>query len=102
MLATNLNVSKSSLADFCRSHSIRRLAFFGSVVRDDFGPESDVDCLVEFREGHHPGWSIVELEAEFSKLVGGRKVQFVNPKYLNRHMRDRILTEAEEQYVGEG
>jgi uncharacterized protein len=101
MLTANLPISQDDVAAFCRKHHIRRFAFFGSVVRDDFGPESDVDCLVEFQEGHHPGWYIVDLEEEFSRLVGGREVQFVNPKYLNRHLRERILAEAEERY-GEG
>jgi uncharacterized protein len=101
MLTANLPISQDDVAAFCRKHHIRRFAFFGSVVRDDFGPESDVDCLVEFQEGHHPGWYIVDLEEEFSRLVGGREVQFVNPKYLNRHLKERILAEAEERY-GEG
>jgi uncharacterized protein len=101
MLTANLPISQDDVAAFCRKHHIRRFAFFGPVVRDDFGPESDVDCLVEFQEGHHPGWYIVDLEEEFSRLVGGREVQFVNPKYLNRHLRERILAEAEERY-GEG
>ena len=102
MQTTHLTISDSDLAAFCRKHHIHRLAFFGSVVRDDFGPESDVDCLVEFAEGHHPGWHIIDIEEEFSALVGGREVQFVNPKYLNRHLKDRILIEAEEQYASEG
>jgi len=100
MLATNLAISKDDIAAFCRKQYIRRLALFGSVVRDDVGLESDVDCLVEFTDGHHPGWHIIDLEQEFSELVGGREVQFVNPKSLNRHLEDRILAEAEEQYVG--
>ncbi len=99
MLMTNLAISKEDVAAFCRKHHICRLAFFGSVVRDDFGPDSDVDCLVEFAAGHHPGWHIIDLEQEFSLLVGGRVVQFVNPKYLNRHLADRIFAEAEEQYA---
>ncbi len=102
MLTTNLAIPKEEIAAFCRKHHIRRLALFGSVVRDDFGPESDVDCLVEFAEGHHPGWHIIDLEEEFSRLAGGRDVQFVNPKYLNRHLEDRILAEAEELYAAEG
>ncbi len=102
MIATNLDISGTFLTNFCQTHHICSLAFFGSVVRDDFGPESDVDCLVEFCEGHHPGWNIIDLEAEFSELVGGRKVQFVNPKYLNKHLKDRILREAQEQYASEG
>ncbi len=102
MRTTNLTLPPEALAAFCRKHHIRGLSLFGSVLRDDFGPDSDVDCLVEFSEGHHPGWHIIDLEEEFSTLVDGRQVQFVNPKYLNRHLRDRILAEAKEQYASEG
>ena len=99
MVASNLNIRIGDVAAFCRKHHIRRLSFFGSVVRDDFGPDSDVDCLVEFTDGHHPGWDIMDLEEEFSQLVDGRVVQFVNPKYLNRHWKDEVLAQAELQYV---
>jgi len=89
----------SKLAEFCRRHYIRQLAVFGSALRDDFRPESDVDLLVEFQPGHTPGWEIIDLEDELSTLFGGRKVDIVNPKYLNQHMRDRILSSAEVQYA---
>lgn len=99
VIAAHLPILDEELAAFCRRHHIRRLSFFGSVVRDDFGPDSDVDCLVEFEEAHHPGWHIIDLDDEFSRLVGGREVQFVNPKYLNHRLKDRILAEAQEQYA---
>jgi uncharacterized protein len=50
-----ISIDKEKIADFCRRHHIRRLSLFGSVLRDDFGPESDVDVLVEFEPDHIPG-----------------------------------------------
>ena len=94
-----LDVAPDRLADFCRRWHIVRLSFFGSVVRDDFRPDSDVDVLVEFAPGHTPGLAIVDAEEELSDLLGGRHVDLVNPKYLNRHLKDRVLAEAELQYA---
>jgi predicted nucleotidyltransferase len=96
---SGLQVDKERLAEFCRRWHIRRLSFFGSVVRDDFRPDSDVDVLVEFAPGHTPGLAIVDAEEELSQLLGGRRVDLVNPKYLNRHLKDRVLAEAEVQYA---
>jgi len=92
-------VDDAKLAEFCRKHHIRKLSIFGSAVRDDFGPDSDVDVLVEFARGHTPGLSIVDVEDELSRLLGGRRVDLANPKYLNRRLKDRVLAEAEVQYA---
>lgn len=94
-----IDISEKKLADLCRSRHIRRIACFGSVVRDDFGPDSDVDLLVEFEPGHTPGLEIIDIEEELSGLFGGRNVDIVNPKYLNHRLRDRILAEAEPIYA---
>jgi len=94
-----IDVSKEKVTEFCRSRHIRWMACFGSVLRDDFRPDSDVDLLVEFAPGHTPGWEIVEIEEDLSALLGGRKVDMVNPKYLNRRLRDRVLAEAEVIYA---
>lgn len=91
--------SKDRVAEFCRRWHISKLSFFGSVLRDDFGPESDVDVLIEFSPGHTPGLEIVDIEEELSALVGGRKVDLVNPKYLNRRLKRRVLAVAEVQYA---
>lgn len=101
MVAPNLPISREELASFCRRHHIRRLSIFGSVLRDDFRTDSDVDVLVEFEPGHTPGFRFITIENELSELLGGRKVDMVNPKYLNRRVRDRILSSARVQY-GEG
>ncbi len=90
-----VDVHKGRLEDFCRNRHIRWMACFGSAVRDDFGPNSDVDVLVEFAPGHSPGWEIVDIEEELSALLGGRDVDILNPKYLNRRLRDQVLAEAE-------
>lgn len=94
-----INAPKEKLTAFCRNRHIRWMAFFGSVVRDDFGPESDVDVLVEFAPDHTPGWEIIDIEEELSALLGGRKVDVVNPKYLKRRLKDRVLAEAEVLYA---
>lgn len=87
------------VADFCRRHYIRRLSVFGSVLREDFRPDSDIDLLVEFQPGHTPGWEVVDLEEELSRLFGGRRIDLVNPKFLNRRLRDAILNSAVVQYA---
>ncbi len=97
-MPAQLLLSKDQLAEFCRRHHIRRLSLFGSALRHDFNDQSDLDFLVEFFEGYSPGWEIVEIEEELSELCGRRNVDLVNPKYLNRHLRDRILASAVVQY----
>ncbi|MCH7937414.1 MAG: nucleotidyltransferase family protein [Proteobacteria bacterium] len=94
----NVSIPEDKIADFCRRHHIRRLALFGSVLRDDFGPESDVDVLVEFEEGHVPGFAFFAMEAELSAIIG-RKVDLNTPGFLSRYFRDRVLAEAEVQYA---
>ena len=87
------------LAEFCRRRHIVKLSLFGSALRDDFGSGSDVDMLVEFAPGHPPGLEIVDIEGELSGLLGGRRADLVNPKYLNRRLKDRILAAAKVQYA---
>ena len=78
---------------FCQKHHIRSLAFFGSVVRDDFGPESDIDVLVEFEKGHTPGLDFFTMEAELSGLLG-RKVDLQTSKFLSPEILKNALSEA--------
>jgi hypothetical protein len=95
-----INIEHDELAEFCRHHYIRRLALFGSVLRDDFRPDSDVDVLVEFEPEHVPGFiRLHRIEEELSLLLGGRKPDLVTVKSLNRRLRDQILTDAEVQYA---
>ncbi|HET9209358.1 MAG TPA: nucleotidyltransferase family protein [Thermoanaerobaculia bacterium] len=92
-------IPKTQLADFCRRNHIRKLSLFGSILRDDFGPQSDIDVLVEFEPGHVPGLRFVRLQDELSSLFGGRRVDLVTPKFLNRRIRDEVLRSAEVQYA---
>ncbi len=92
--AVRIQVCREALLALCRRHHIRRLSLFGSVRRDDFGPDSDMDVLVEFEVGHTPGWEIVDIQDELSGLFGGRKVDIGNPKYLKHSIKDRVLAEA--------
>lgn len=95
----SMDVPKDAIADFCRRHHIRKLSLFGSVLRDDFRPDSDVDVLVEFEPGHMVGLGIIDMEEELSRLFGGHKVDIVEEKYLNRWLRGRVLASAEVQYA---
>ena len=93
-----VSVPAKALAEFCKRNHIRKLAFFGSVLRDDFGPQSDVDVLVEFEEGHTPGLAFIDIQDELSKLLGGREIDLVTPKFLNDRIKDRVLKEASVVY----
>lgn len=97
----NITISPEAIADFCRRHRIRRLSLFGSVLREDFRPDSEVDVLVEFEPGSVVGLRIFDIEEELSKILGGHEVDIINPKYLNRRLRDQILSSAEVQYAAE-
>ncbi len=93
-------IPHQEIADFCRRHHIRKLSLFGSVLRADFHPGSDVDILVEFEPGHVPGFiRLSQMEDELSQLLGGYRVDLVTAKFLNRRVRDRILAEAEVQFA---
>ena len=94
----SVSVDDKALADFCRRHGIRKLSFFGSVLREDFGPDSDIDVLVQFEPGKTIGFGILDIESELSDLLGGRQVDLVNERYLNHRLRPIILREALVQY----
>jgi predicted nucleotidyltransferase len=95
---TQISLDQDKLAGFCRKHHIRKLAFFGSVLRDDFRPDSDVDVLVEFEPGHVPGLEFFTIEAELSEFLD-RKVDLNTPNFLSRYFRDQVVAEAEVKYV---
>jgi predicted nucleotidyltransferase len=98
-MSPRVPVDASKIADFCRRHHVRRLAFFGSVLRDDFSPESDVDVLVEFAPGQIVGLRLIQMEEELSGILGGHKVDLITPKFLNHRIRGRILADAQVQYA---
>ena len=93
-----VDLPKEKIADFCRRHHIRRLAVFGSALREDFRPDSDLDVLVEFDPEHTPGLAFFGMEQELSELLG-RKVDLNTPQFLSPYFRDRVLAEAEVQYA---
>lgn len=94
-----IEVPQAALADFCQRHGIRRLALFGSLLHGDFGPQSDVDVLVEFFPGQTPGLlRMVAMEQELTSLLG-RKVDLRTPHELSRHFREEVLREAETWYA---
>jgi len=100
-MSPRIPIDRERIAAFCRRHHIRKLALFGSVLRDDFGPDSDVDVLVEFEPGQVIGFRIFDIEDELSRLLGGHRVYLVPEKFLNRRIRDRVLASAEVQYAPE-
>ena len=93
-----IGLPQERIDEFCRRHHIRRLAFFGSVLRDDFTASSDVDVLVEFEPGMTPGFAFFSMEEELSRILG-RRVDLNTPNSLSKYFRDEVLAEAEELYV---
>ena len=85
------------IAAFCERHHIRKLSLFGSVLREDFREDSDVDVLVEFEEGHTPGWEYYTWGEELSPILG-YTVDLLTPQELSRHFRDRVVAEAVKLY----
>lgn len=97
-MCPNIQLPQQRIAAFCRQNRIRRLALFGSVLRDDFAPESDVDVLVEFQP--NPGVGLIRfaaMENELTELLG-RKVDLNTANCLSSHFRDSVLEEAETVY----
>jgi len=92
-------IDAGKIADICRKHHIRELSLFGSALNGSFTEDSDVDFLYEFEEGFSVGFGIIDIEEEFSGALGGRRIDLVPKKYLNRHMRDRILSDARVIYA---
>ena len=98
-MQTHVNLPARDIEAFCRRHHVRRLALFGSVLRPDFGPDSDVDILVEFQAGVRVGYfALVAMEQELDAVVG-RKVDLRTPGELSRYFRDRVLQTAESAYA---
>ena len=94
-----IDIPKAALAVFCEKHHIRKLSVFGSVLRDDFRPDSDIDVLVEFRRGHAIGFiRLAAIERELSGMLG-RKVDLRTPADLSRYFRDEVVESAEVHYA---
>lgn len=98
-MVANLQINEASIAEFCQRHHLRRLAFFGSVLRDDFTESSDVDVLVEYAPEHVPGFiALAGMEEELSAILG-RKADIRSAADLSHYFRDEVLREAQVQYV---
>jgi len=91
--ATINTPGQAAIAEFCRKNHIRRLSLFGSVLRNDFTPQSDIDVLVEFEPGRTPGWEIVDMERELSRLFR-HKVDLRTPQELHPGFRDAVIQSA--------
>ena len=98
MARHDIAVPPDRLQAFCRANGIRRLALFGSVLRDDFHPDSDIDVLVEFLPGVRVGLALIRLQDELSAMLG-RQVDLNTPGSLSKYYRDEVLREAEALYV---
>lgn len=98
MTRSRIEIPKAEIAEFCRRHNIVRLALFGSVLRDDFTDDSDVDVLVEFHPNHIPGFAFFEMQRELSRILG-RNVDLNTPGFISPYFRDDVFQEAEDQYV---
>ncbi len=99
MIFHGIDIPAGTIAEFCHRHHITRLALFGSILRDDFGPDSDVDILVEFERGYPVGLlRLTGMELELGDLLG-RKVDLNTPGFLSPSFRDQALKEAVGLYV---
>jgi predicted nucleotidyltransferase len=88
-----ITIDQERIADFCRRHHMKRLSLFGSVLRDDFRPDSDVDVLVEFEPGHTPGWEFFGMQEELAGIIG-REVDLNTAGWLSRYFRDEVVARA--------
>lgn len=97
-----LQAHNNKIAELCRRHHIRKLAVFGSVLREDFRPESDTDFLVEFEPGQGVGFiGLGFIEEELSELLDNRRIDLVTPKFLNPRIRNQVLSMAQVLYEKE-
>jgi predicted nucleotidyltransferase len=98
-MGIHIEVDTQKIAEFCRAHRIARLAFFGSVLRDDFRPDSDVDVLISFEPGCEVGLiTLAGIEIELSQILG-RKADLRTPEDLSRYFRDKVVSTAEVLYA---
>lgn len=99
MIIPTIHIPAEPLAAICRKYQVQRLSLFGSALTSRFGPESDVDLLVEFQAGAEPTYfDLAGMEMELTALIG-RKVDLRTPAELSRYFRDRVMREAQVQYA---
>jgi uncharacterized protein len=96
----NIQLPRDKIADFCKRNRIRKLSVFGSALRDDFRPDSDIDLLVEFQPEATPSlFDLARMERELSTILAGRMVDLRTPEELSRYFRDEVLFSASVQYA---
>ncbi|HLA04389.1 MAG TPA: nucleotidyltransferase family protein [Syntrophales bacterium] len=94
-----IDIPHEKIAEFCKKNHIMKLSFFGSVLREDFGPDSDIDVLVDFIPGMGPGFfGLSHMELELSDIIG-RKVDLRTPNELSRYFRDEVVSSARTEYA---
>ena len=98
MSTLNIKIPRKKIAEFCQRYHIRKLAFFGSVLRDDFGPASDIDVLVEFKSGHTPGLAFFGMQEELSEILG-HKVDLNTAGFISKYFQEEVNREARVEYV---
>jgi predicted nucleotidyltransferase len=96
-MTVRFQIPRERIAEFCQRHRVQRLSLFGSALRDDFRPDSDVDVLVEFEPGAQPGLAFFAMESELSGIIG-RRVDLNTIGFLSPHFRDQVVAEAQAQY----
>jgi hypothetical protein len=100
MVYHGIELPMEQIAELCRQHHVRRLALFGSILTDEFRPDSDLDMLVEFEPGKTPGLEFFGIQRELSALAG-RQVDLNTAQDLSRYYRDRVMAEARPLYAGD-
>jgi len=99
-MSSKITIPQDEIREFCNRYHVRKLSLFGSVLREDFSPESDIDVLVEFESDAGVGFfELYDMEVELSRLFGGRKVEVATPLSLSKYFRDSVLKKAEVQYA---
>ena len=93
-----VEILKDKITEICQQYHICKLSLFGSVLRDDFRPDSDIDVLVEFEPGHTPGFAFIDIQDQLSEILG-RQVDLNTPQDLSRYFRTQVIEEAEVIYV---
>ena len=95
-----ISIPRAKIAEFCKRYRIRKLSLFGSVLRSDFRPDSDIDVLIEFEQGHGTGFfGLAHMERELSEIFGGKKVDIRTPQELSRYFKNDVISQAVVQYA---
>ena len=96
-----IEIPQKKITRYCKKNHIKKLALFGSILREDFHPGSDIDLLVEFEEGYTPGFfGLNRMEDQLSKFFNGKKMDLRTPNDLSRYFRNKVISNVEVLYAG--